>query len=69
MCSSDLIAGAAPGTVLEVHLLDFTGDLYGRELEVGFHSRLREVRKFADIDALKAQIATDVAAARRELTT
>ena len=54
---------------IEPFLLDFDGDLYGRELEVGFHSRLREVRKFADIDALRAQIAIDITAAERELTT
>lgn len=49
---------------LEVHLLDFTGDLYGRELEVTFRQVLREERRFDGIDELKAQIGRDVAAAR-----
>lgn len=66
-------AGASPGGTpptsvqLEVHVLDFHGDLYGRELEVAFRQRLREERKFADADALRAQIAADVAAARQAL--
>ena len=61
------IANATPGTMLEVHLFDFRGDLYGRELEVGFHSRLRSERKFANLDELKAQITADIAAARQRL--
>ena len=52
----------------EVHLLDFQGDLYGEELEVGFVAKLRDERKFQGIDALKAQIGLDVAAARAILT-
>ena len=55
---------ATPAPQLEVHVLDFHGDLYGRELEVAFRQRLRDERKFADADALRAQIAQDVAAAR-----
>lgn len=53
---------------LEVHLLDYTGDLYGRQLEVVFRKRLRDVRKFADVEQLCAQIGLDVAAARQCLT-
>lgn len=49
---------------LEVHLLDFEGDLYDRELEVTFRQLLRGERKFDGPDDLKAQIAKDVAAAR-----
>lgn len=49
---------------LEVHLLDFTGDLYGKELEVAFRQFLRPERRFADAAGLKDQIARDVAAAR-----
>jgi riboflavin kinase/FMN adenylyltransferase len=52
------------GTLLEVHLLDFRGDLYGRELEVTFRRLLRPEQRFADADALRQQIARDVAAAR-----
>ena len=50
--------------LLEVHLFDFSADLYGREMEVAFLARLREERKFASLDALKAQMALDLAAAR-----
>jgi riboflavin kinase/FMN adenylyltransferase len=49
----------------EVHLLDFNGDLYGKELEVEFAAKLRDEMKFASLDALKAQIAADVAAATK----
>ena len=49
---------------LEVHLLDFDSDLYDRELEVTFRQLLRDERKFAGPDDLKAQIHKDVAAAR-----
>ena len=49
----------------EVHLLDFTGDLYGKELEVEFVAKLRDEMKFASLEALKAQIAADIAAAAK----
>jgi riboflavin kinase/FMN adenylyltransferase len=52
---------------LEVHLLDFNGDLYGEDLEVEFVGRLREERKFPSIEALAAQIRADIEAARRAL--
>ena len=52
---------------LEVHLLDFDRDLYGRELEVTFRQLLREERRFDGPDELKAQIARDVQAARASL--
>jgi len=52
---------------LEVHLLDFNGDLYGERLQVEFVTRLREERRFQSIDELAAQIRADVEAARREL--
>ncbi len=54
--------------VLEVHLLDFDGDLYGRELAVEFHDHLRAERRFDGLDALKAQIALDAGQARDVLT-
>jgi len=46
--------------VIEVYLLDFTGDLYGETLELEFVARLREERKFDSLDALREQIARDV---------
>jgi len=60
------LAGAAgqPPLSLEVHLLDFGDDIYGRRLRVEFVHRLREERRFPGIDALKAQIAQDVEQAR-----
>lgn len=49
---------------LEVHLLDFSGDLYGRRLCVQFHHKLRDEERFASLEALKMAIASDIAAAR-----
>ncbi len=49
---------------LEVHLLDFAGDLYGRHLTVAFHHKLRDEQRFASLEALKSAIDADVAAAR-----
>ena len=52
----------------EVHLIDFNEDLYGQEIEVVFVAKLRDEKKFSGPDALKAQIAKDVAAARSLLS-
>ncbi|MEX2642111.1 MAG: bifunctional riboflavin kinase/FAD synthetase [Acetobacterales bacterium] len=52
---------------LEVHLLDFNGDLYGRTLRVRFVAWLRGEERFDGLDALKRQIARDCEAARRSL--
>jgi riboflavin kinase/FMN adenylyltransferase len=49
---------------VEAHLLDFSGDLYGRSVRLDFLDRLRDEMRFASVDDLKAQIARDVAAAR-----
>ncbi len=49
---------------LEVHLLDFAGDLYGRRLVVQFHRKLRDEQRFASLEALKSAIDADIAAAR-----
>ena len=53
--------------LLEVHLFDFAGDLYGKTLVVAFVAFLRAERKFAGLDELKAQIAADSEEARRIL--
>ena len=45
---------------IEAFLLDFHEDVYGRHLELQFVSRLREEKKFPDVEALKTQIASDV---------
>ena len=53
---------------LEVHLFDFTGDLYGKHLRVALIDFIRPEMKFSGLDALKAQIAADSQAARKILT-
>jgi riboflavin kinase/FMN adenylyltransferase len=57
-----VVEAGAP--LLEVHLLDFAGELYGAHLQVHFLKRLRDEEKYDDMDALKQQIARDVQAAR-----
>ena len=47
--------------ILEVHLLDFTGELYGQRLAVEFVHKVREEQKFDSFDALVEQIGRDVA--------
>lgn len=53
--------------LLEVHLFDFSGDLYGKHLLVQFVDFIRQERKFDGLEALKAQIAADAARARQIL--
>lgn len=50
--------------LLEVHLFDFDGDLYGEVLEVEFVGYIRKEKKFESIEALKGQIEKDVAAVK-----
>lgn len=52
---------------VEAHLLDFDGDLYGRELRLEFSGRIRPEMKFASLEALKAQIQADLDEVRRQL--
>ncbi|MSR62005.1 MAG: riboflavin biosynthesis protein RibF [Planctomycetes bacterium] len=52
---------------VEVHLLDFEGDLYGEPIELEFVARLRGEKRFAGLDELAAQIARDVREARDTL--
>jgi riboflavin kinase/FMN adenylyltransferase len=56
-----------PQELLETYLLDFDGDLYGREIEVGLHAFIRDEKKFDDVDALVAEMKRDEAAARKLL--
>jgi riboflavin kinase/FMN adenylyltransferase len=51
----------------EAHLLDFSGDVYGRRVEVAFVERLRGEHRFASVEALRAQIARDAESARAKL--
>lgn len=53
--------------LLETHVFDFAGDLYGREITVEFVAKLRDEERFADLDALVVQMDKDAADARRIL--
>jgi riboflavin kinase/FMN adenylyltransferase len=55
-------------SLLEAHLLDFDGDLYGRQLTVELVARLRGQVRFDGADALQRQLATDVQRCRDVLT-
>jgi riboflavin kinase/FMN adenylyltransferase len=50
---------------LEVHLIGFTGDLYGQSLAIEFMERLRDVRRFSEVDDLIQQLKRDVDDAQR----
>ena len=52
---------------IESHLLDFSGDIYGKRLRLEFIERIRPERRFAGVDALVAQISADIDAVRRVL--
>jgi riboflavin kinase/FMN adenylyltransferase len=51
-------------TLLEVHLLDFEQDIYGRYVKIEFRKKLRDEQRYPTLDLLKAQISQDVANAR-----
>jgi riboflavin kinase/FMN adenylyltransferase len=53
--------------LLEAHLFDFDGDLYGRRIQVEFVEKLRDEEKFSDLDAMVKQIDRDAAQAREIL--
>jgi riboflavin kinase/FMN adenylyltransferase len=59
--------GASERVLTEAHLLDFSGETYGRRIEVTFEHHLRDERRFPDVEALRAQIAADAELARRKL--
>ncbi len=50
---------------VEVHLLDFTGDLYDKKLQIQLEKFLRPQQKFSSLEALKAQIQLDCTTARK----
>lgn len=60
---------AAPDapSVTEVHIFGFSSDLYGKNLRLTFHGRIRDEVKFEDTEALREQIEKDAAAARNLL--
>jgi riboflavin kinase/FMN adenylyltransferase len=59
------VGGVTP--LLEVHVFDFAGDLYGRELEVQFVARLRDTEHFNTVEAMIEQMHRDAGAARAAL--
>jgi hypothetical protein len=59
--------GSAAPLRVEAHLFGFGAEAYGRRVELAFLARLREERRFPDVEALRAQIARDAEAARRHL--
>ncbi len=48
------------GKLLEAHLIGFSGDLYGEEIEVEIGKKLRDVIKFSDNEGLKRQVRKDI---------
>jgi riboflavin kinase / FMN adenylyltransferase len=59
--------GELPEPVLEAHLFDFSGDLYGKIIEVELAAFLRNEAKFEDVSAMKRQMTQDVIDARAAL--
>ena len=62
-------AGATPGRVVEVHILDFNDDLYGRCLHVQLIARLRGEQQFISADELVIALEHDIAAVRASVQT
>ncbi len=61
--------GNGAGMTIETHVLHYTGgELYGRRVHLGFVQRLRDERRFPDVDALRAQIDADCRRAERLFT-
>jgi riboflavin kinase/FMN adenylyltransferase len=60
--------GDHAAATIETYVLEYDGDLYGREVQLGFVQRLRDERRFDDVDALKAQIELDRRRAERLFT-
>jgi riboflavin kinase / FMN adenylyltransferase len=58
------VASAQPKLLVEAHLLDFSGDLYGQEMEITFVEKLRDEQKFPNLTALRDQIHRDIEKAR-----
>jgi riboflavin kinase/FMN adenylyltransferase len=58
------LRSATPELRVEAHLLDFSGDLYGAEMEITFVEKLREEQRFPSAEALRQQIQQDIARAR-----
>ena len=63
---NEMFGAVAP--TIEAHLLDFSGDIYGENVEIEFVKRLRGMEKFASVELLKKQIEKDVEEVRRLLS-
>jgi len=61
------VASGKPELRVEAHLLDFSGELYGEELEVEIGRKLRDERKFASTAELREQIVRDIAQVRAQV--
>ncbi|HEY3931039.1 MAG TPA: bifunctional riboflavin kinase/FAD synthetase [Verrucomicrobiae bacterium] len=61
------VAANKPQLRVEAHLLDFSGELYGEELEIEIGEKLRDEKKFASPKELSEQIARDIAEAKRRV--
>lgn len=68
LAPGEVASSLDPRRRLEVYLFDWSGDLYGVKLRVGFVARLREERRFSGLEALTAQISRDAAEARANVT-
>ena len=60
--------GEGGPTTIETHVLRYDGELYGRQVQLAFVQRLRDERRFDDVDALRAQIEADCRRAERLFT-
>ena len=58
------LAKPEPSLQVEAHLLDYDGELYGKQLRVEFVDRLREEKRFDSVKELTAQISRDIERAR-----
>lgn len=58
------VAGENEPITVEVHLIGFDGDLYGKQMEARFLARIRSEQRFPGLEALKAQIARDTERAK-----
>lgn len=61
--------GGGGGRILELHLFDFDGDIYGREISAELVARIRPERKFENPAALRSQIAEDEKSIKKILCT
>jgi riboflavin kinase/FMN adenylyltransferase len=55
---------AQGGALVEAHLLDYSGDLYGAHLELFFRAKVRDEMKFDSVEVLSAQLREDIARVR-----